>query len=132
MGLSAASIMGAHRLVESIVTGLRLAISLPRAICAGARATEADSGSPTEAGRTPRRLGGAHGKTPSGRGQELMQRSQGKSLVLAAFAAGLAMAAAAGGAMAQGTDGPWWEAIPGFGRSESQPRRTSDDDPRRR
>ena len=61
-----------------------------------------------------------------------MQRSQGKSLVLAAFAAGLAMAAAAGGAMAQGTDGPWWEAIPGFGRSESQPRRTSDDDPRRR
>jgi hypothetical protein len=42
------------------------------------------------------------------------------------------MATTATGASAQGTEGPWWEAIPGFGRPESQPRRASDDDTRRR
>ena len=33
---------------------------------------------------------------------------------------------------AQGPDGHWWEAIPGFGRPDNQPRRASDEDPRRR
>ena len=37
-----------------------------------------------------------------------------------------------GHAAAQEADGRWWEAIPGFGRPESQPRRTSDEEPRRR
>ena len=35
-------------------------------------------------------------------------------------------------ARAQGHDGRWWEAIPGFGQQERQPRRTSDEEPRRR
>jgi len=61
-----------------------------------------------------------------------MGRSLGRRWVLAALAAGLAMAPAATGASAQEADGRWWEAIPGFGRPDSQPRRASDDDPRRR
>ena len=57
-----------------------------------------------------------------------MQRSLGRKLVLAA----LAVATAVPGVSAQEADGRWWEAIPGFGRPEGQPRRASDEDPRRR
>src|SRR5262245_33333747 len=68
------------------------------------------------------------GYASSRRRQDLMRRSLGRKLVLAA----LAVATAVPGVSAQEADGRWWEAIPGFGRSESQPRRTSDEDPRRR
>jgi murein L,D-transpeptidase YcbB/YkuD len=62
-----------------------------------------------------------------------MRRSLGNKLVLTALAAGLATAMAATGTSAQGTDGRWWESVPGFGRPDGRPRRTSDDDnPRRR
>ena len=61
-----------------------------------------------------------------------MRRSLGSNWYLTALAAGLLLAVAAGAASAQGPDGAWWEAIPGFGRPDSQPRRTSDEDPRRR
>jgi murein L,D-transpeptidase YcbB/YkuD len=44
----------------------------------------------------------------------------------------MALAVTAGGASAQGPERPWWESIPGFGHPDSQPRRTSDEDPRRR
>ena len=57
-----------------------------------------------------------------------MQRSLGRKLVLAA----LAVATVVPCVSAQEADGRWWEAIPGFGRPEGQPRRTSDEDPRRR
>ena len=57
-----------------------------------------------------------------------MQRSLGRKLVLAA----LAVATAIPGVSAQEADGRWWEAIPGFGRPEGQPRRASHEDPRRR
>ena len=56
-----------------------------------------------------------------------MRRSLGRKLVLAA----LALATAIPGVSAQEADGRWWEAIPGFGRPESQPRRTSDETARR-
>src|SRR5215470_12881081 len=46
--------------------------------------------------------------------------------------AGMALAVMAPGAFAQGPERPWWEAIPGFGQPDSQPRRASDEDPRRR
>src|SRR5207344_2913073 len=61
-----------------------------------------------------------------------MRRSLGSNWHLTALVAGLLLAVAAGAATAQGPDGAWWEAIPGFGRPDSQPRRTSDEDPRRR
>lgn len=50
----------------------------------------------------------------------------------AAMAAGVALLSAASGAAAQGPDGRWWEAFPGFGRNDGQPRRASEEDPRRR
>ena len=61
-----------------------------------------------------------------------MRRRPGKHWHLTAVAAGMLVAIAAGGASAQDTDGRWWEIIPGFGRSDDQPRRASDEDPRRR
>jgi len=51
---------------------------------------------------------------------------------LRALVAGLALSLAVGGASAQGRDRPWWESIPGFSQPEGQPRRASDEDPRRR
>src|SRR5262245_6570175 len=61
-----------------------------------------------------------------------MRSSRGSNWCLATLAAGMALAVAAPGASAQGVERPWWEAIPGFGHPESQPRRASDEDPRRR
>ena len=46
--------------------------------------------------------------------------------------AGVTLVAASSTVSAQGVDGRWWETIPGFGRQDYQPRRASDDDPRRR
>ena len=48
------------------------------------------------------------------------------------YAAGMALAVTAGSASAQGAERPWWQVIPGFGQPDGQPRRASDDDPRRR
>jgi len=61
-----------------------------------------------------------------------MRRSLGSNWYLTALVAGTLLALPAGAASAQGTDGNWWEMIPGFGRADSQPRRTSDEDPRKR
>lgn len=58
-----------------------------------------------------------------------MRGSLGRTLVLAVFAVGVAMAWAAGAAVAQ--DGRWWEAFPGFGGEDRRPRRASDEEPRR-
>jgi L,D-transpeptidase YcbB len=60
-----------------------------------------------------------------------MRGSFGRSLVLAALAAGLAIWSGRPAA-AQGTDGRWWEFLPGMGSPDSRPRRASDDDGRRR
>src|SRR5262245_62653765 len=61
-----------------------------------------------------------------------MRSRRGSNGCLAVLAAGMALAVAAPQAAAQGAERPWWEAIPGFGHPESQPRRASDEDPRRR
>jgi murein L,D-transpeptidase YcbB/YkuD len=61
-----------------------------------------------------------------------MRSNRGSNWHLAALAAGMALAVVAPGASAQGPERPWWETIPGFGHPDSQPRRASDDDPRRR
>ena len=50
---------------------------------------------------------------------------------LVVVAAALLAVFAPQAASAQGSDGAWWEALPGFGRME-QPRRTADADPRKR
>jgi L,D-transpeptidase YcbB len=62
----------------------------------------------------------------------MRRRSHGDRWHLMTLLAGLLFAFAAEGAYAQGMEGRWWEAIPGFGRPETQPRRTSDGDPRKR
>jgi murein L,D-transpeptidase YcbB/YkuD len=61
-----------------------------------------------------------------------MRRSLGRTLLLALLGGAAVLALASGHAVAQEADGRWWEAIPGFGRPDSQPRRTSDEEPRRR
>ena len=61
-----------------------------------------------------------------------MRRGHARNWHLTAIVAGVLLAGAAGVASAQGADGNWWEALPGFGRPDNQPRRTSDEDPRRR
>jgi len=61
-----------------------------------------------------------------------MRSNRGSNWRLVILAAGMALAVMAPGASAQGPERPWWEAIPGFGQSDSQPRRASDEDPRRR
>jgi len=61
-----------------------------------------------------------------------MRHGASKRRCVAALAAGLGLMAAVPAASAQGADGRWWEAIPGFGRSDSQPQRTANDDARRR
>ena len=61
-----------------------------------------------------------------------MRRSLGSNWHLAALVAGVVLVMATGGACAQDAEGRWWEVIPGFGRPDSQPRRASDEDPRRR
>src|SRR5688572_21329111 len=63
------------------------------------------------------------------RGQELMQGSVGRTLVLTVFAVGAIAASLAGTAVAQ--DGRWWEAFPGFGGEDRRARRASDEEPRR-
>jgi|RhiMethySRZTD1v2_1073278.scaffolds.fasta_scaffold01024_33 L,D-transpeptidase YcbB len=61
-----------------------------------------------------------------------MRRSFGRTLLSALLGGVAVLAIASGHAAAQEADGRWWEAIPGFGRPESQPRRASDEEPRRR
>jgi len=64
-----------------------------------------------------------------------MRLSHGGTWWSAALAACAFIALATNGALAQGQEGSWWEAIPGFGPGfgrADQPRRTSDEDPRRR
>ena len=61
-----------------------------------------------------------------------MRSNRGSNWRLATLAAGLALTVMASGVSAQGPERPWWETIPGFGHPDSQPRRASDDDPRRR
>ena len=61
-----------------------------------------------------------------------MRSNRGSNWRLATLAAGLALTVMAPGVSAQGPERPWWETIPGFGHPDSQPRRASDDDPRRR
>src|SRR6516164_9142322 len=61
-----------------------------------------------------------------------MRSNRGSNWRLATLAAGLALTVMAPGVSAQGPERPWWEAIPGFGQPDSQPRRASDEDPRRR
>jgi L,D-transpeptidase YcbB len=51
---------------------------------------------------------------------------------LTALVAGMLLMLAPGGTSAQDADGRWWEIIPGFGNPDKQPRRASDEDPRRR
>jgi len=58
-----------------------------------------------------------------------MRRSLGRNWNRTAIVAAVLLVVAAGAASAQGAEGNWWEAITGSG---SQPRRTSDEDPRRR
>jgi L,D-transpeptidase YcbB len=60
-----------------------------------------------------------------------MRRSLGSNWHLTALVAGVLLAIATGAAHAQGGEGNWWEALPGFGRPD-QPRRASDDDARKR
>ena len=64
--------------------------------------------------------------------QDPMRRSLGRNWHLTALVAGMLLVAAAGAASAQGGEGRWWEGIPGFGQSDNQPRRASDEEPRRR
>jgi L,D-transpeptidase YcbB len=62
-----------------------------------------------------------------------MMRGLSSHWHLTSLVAGITLASMAGAASAQGADGNWWEAIPGFGRpGGDQPRRASDEDPRRR
>jgi murein L,D-transpeptidase YcbB/YkuD len=61
-----------------------------------------------------------------------MRRSLGRTLRSALLGGAAVLALVSGHVVAQEADGRWWEAIPGFGRPESQPRRTSDEEPRRR
>jgi L,D-transpeptidase YcbB len=61
-----------------------------------------------------------------------MRSNRGSNWRLATLAAGMVLAVMAQGASAQGSERPWWETIPGFGYPDEQPRRASDDDPRRR
>ena len=61
-----------------------------------------------------------------------MRRSFGSKGIWLALVMGLATAAAAAtSARAQGSDGRWWEAFPGFGRPD-QPHRTANEDERKR
>jgi hypothetical protein len=60
-----------------------------------------------------------------------MRRSLDNNWRLTALAAGMLLALATGAVSAQGTDGSWWQVLPGFG-SPDQPRRASDEDPRKR
>src|SRR3954453_13767016 len=60
--------------------------------------------------------------------KDAMRRSLGSNWHLTPLVAGMLLATMAGAASAQGADGNWWEAIPGFGRPSDQPRRTSDED----
>ena len=63
---------------------------------------------------------------------KLMRRSFGNRGSFLALVACTAIAAAgATGAAAQGSDGRWWEAFPGFGRFD-QPHRTANEDERKR
>ena len=61
-----------------------------------------------------------------------MRLSVGRTVALALLGTAALMALVPGQGAAQEADTRWWEAIPGFGRPESQPRRTSDEEPRRR
>jgi L,D-transpeptidase YcbB len=61
-----------------------------------------------------------------------MRLSMGRTLALALLGTAAVMAFAPERASAQEADARWWEALPGFGRPESQPRRTSEEEPRRR
>jgi murein L,D-transpeptidase YcbB/YkuD len=62
-----------------------------------------------------------------------MWRSPGGTWLRTLVVACALLGPAPGEALAQGGDGRWWEALPGFGRPfGSPPRRTSDEDPRRR
>ena len=61
-----------------------------------------------------------------------MRRGHARNWHLTALVAGMLLASGAGAACAQGADGSWWDALPGFSRPDNQPRRTSDEDPRRR
>ncbi len=61
--------------------------------------------------------------------RDLMRRGLHSNRYLTAFAAGMLLALASGAACAQGSE--WWQVFPGFGSPE-QPRRASDEDPRRR
>ena len=61
-----------------------------------------------------------------------MRRSLGSNWHLTALVAGMFLVAANGAASGQGAEARWWDTIPGFGHTDNQPRRTSDDDPRKR
>jgi murein L,D-transpeptidase YcbB/YkuD len=61
-----------------------------------------------------------------------MRRGLRNTWIGAALAVVVVLTAGPAAVSAQGSDTRWWEAIPGFGRPDSQPRRTSDEDPRRR
>ena len=61
-----------------------------------------------------------------------MRPGLGRKWRLTLLLAGTLCVSAMAQARAQGHDGRWWEAIPGFGQQERQPRRTSDEEPRRR
>ncbi len=61
-----------------------------------------------------------------------MRQSQGRTRFRTLLLACALIASAGGTALAQGGDGSWWESLPGFGRSYGSPRRTSEEEPRRR
>src|SRR5215831_9621168 len=60
-----------------------------------------------------------------------MKRCLARGLLGAVLTAILAVGAARC-VQAQGSDGRWWESVPGFGRSNTRPDRTSSEDTRRK